>query len=160
VALPPDGCQIALQRALARLVTDPDFRDRVRAEGEAPLPNDLSPLERERLLAAAVAPGMDITRMLHKGFRLGKLRALLPLTCALLGDTRLSREVTHFWAARPATSFYYLDEAAAFCAYLRRRQGGGLRVAFLADVIAYEEAGLRLQGHARQSRVRVGLRCR
>ena len=75
---------LAFQTAMARLIVEPDFRDAVRARG------------RGRAARAAdwprgVAAGDDRIsdrgprhepHPLHKGFRLGKLRALLPLTCS------------------------------------------------------------------------------
>ncbi|MGZ5186283.1 MAG: hypothetical protein ACXWCO_14370 [Caldimonas sp.] len=135
------------QAALARLIVEPDFRDAVRAQGRAALPDELTPLEAARLATIAADRGLDMNRTLHKGFRLGKLRALLPLTCALLTPARLAREVARFWQAHPPASFSFLPEALEFCAFLERRQ---LRSVYLAEVLAYERATLELE------RARVG----
>lgn len=133
------------QSALARLVVDPDFRDGVRGRGAEALPDDLSDLERERLLAVAVDPGLDITLTLHKGFRLAKLLAWIPLTCVVLGRESRTREVAEFWKRRLPVSFYYLEEAVAFCDYLLERVGEGLDIPYLEEVAAYERASLELR---------------
>lgn len=132
----------SFQSFLVRLITDPDFRDRVRADAEAALPGDLSPVERDRLQRVASDPGLDVNRTLHKGFRLGKLRALLPLTCQLLGSRALMREVAAFWAERPPSGFYFLPEALEFCDFLATRP---LRGKYLREVVAFERANLELQ---------------
>lgn len=134
--------EASFQSELARLVVDPDFRDGVRESGEAALCKDLSDLERERLVAIAGDPGLDVTRTLHKGFRLAKLLAWVPLTCAVIPRDVLAREIGDFWQQRPPVSFYFLEEAAAFCEYLLER---GLEVPYLAEVAAYERASLELQ---------------
>ncbi|MCE9660057.1 MAG: hypothetical protein K8R60_15960 [Burkholderiales bacterium] len=138
---------LAFQTALARLIVEPDFRDAVRAEGPAALPGPLTALESSRLVTIASDRGIDMNRTLHKGFRLGKLRALLPLTCSLLPPARLAREVAAFWRANPPASFSFLPEALEFCAFLERRS---LRSVYLAEVLAYERATLELE------RARVG----
>jgi hypothetical protein len=129
------------QSALARLVVDPDFRDGVRERREAALPGELSDLERERLIHVAGHPGLDVTRTLHKGFRLSKLLTWLPLTCSVLDSEALAREVGEFWRLRLPVTFYYLEEAVGFCDHLLERMGAGAE----RDVIAYERASLELQ---------------
>lgn len=138
---------LAFQTALARLIVEPDFRDSVRAEGLAALPGELTTREATRLVTIAADRGLAMNRTLHKGFRLGKLRALLPLTCALLTPSRLAREVALFWQAHPPASFSFLPEALEFCAFLERRR---LRSVYLAEVLAFERATLELE------RARVG----
>jgi hypothetical protein len=133
------------QSALARLVVDPDFRDAVRGRGESALPGGLSGLERERLTAVAGHPGLDVTRTLHKGFRLSKLLTWLPLTCSMLDSETLGRELGEFWRRRLPVSFYYLEEAVAFCDYLLERVEEGLEAPCLGEVAAYERASLELQ---------------
>jgi len=130
---------------MARLVVDPDFRDRVSSFGESALPPDLGSRERQRLIFAAGSKGIDITRTLHKGFRLGKILSLLPLTCSVMGNTRLARQIDLFWKEHSSVSFYYLEEALAFCSFIERRIHAGLRIAYLAEIIAYERARLELQ---------------
>ena len=76
------------QTCLVQLIVDPDYRDRVRALGNDALGASLTERERARLCRIAANLGLDINRTLHKGFRLGKLRAMLPLTCQLLGAAR------------------------------------------------------------------------
>lgn len=131
----------AFQSAMMRLVTDPDFRDDVRAHGAAACAR-LTPREAARLDRIAVDPGVDINRTLHKGFRFGKLRSLLPLTCHRLGPQRLAREVARFWQDHPPAGFSFLPEALDFCDVLASR---GLRLRHLDEVLAYERAVLELQ---------------
>ena len=88
-------------------------------------------------------PGLASTAPCTKGFRLGKLRGLLPFTCRLLGTRRLCDELARFWSAHPPASFYFLPEAVDFCDYLRSRK---LRLRYLDEVIAYERATLELEG--------------
>lgn len=130
------------QTCLARLIVDPDYRDRVRALGAPALEASVTERESARLCNIAADPGVDINRTLHKGFRLGKLRAMLPLTCQLLGTKRLAREVAAFWKQHPPSSFYFLPEALEFCGFLERRQ---LRVKYLDEVMAYERATLEIE---------------
>lgn len=135
------------QATMVRLIADPDFRDRVRSREKHSLPNALSSREADRLLVIANSRGLDVNRTLHKGFRLGKLRALLPLTCQALGSRRLGREASAFWLAHPPTSFYFLPEAIQFCDFLASRPHLGR---YVADARAYERATLELQ------RARIG----
>ncbi|MFY9821329.1 MAG: hypothetical protein WAM82_08100 [Thermoanaerobaculia bacterium] len=136
----------AFQSALARLIVDPDFRDDVRERREVALVADLTARERERLLAVSVDRGLDITRTLHKGFRLGKLLTYLPLTRILLDRDTLAREVGEFWRRRPPVSFYFLEEALAFCDYLLERvRTGDVEACYLEEITAYERAALELQ---------------
>ena len=137
--------QRAFQAAVARLVVDPAFRDRVRAKGTAALDHELTSLERERVLAIVDEQGLDATRSLHKSFRLTKLYATLPLTRQLLGSKRLIKEIGDFWEANPSDSHYFIDEAIAFCDFLLQRIRGGLRARYLDEIAAYERANLNLR---------------
>jgi hypothetical protein len=133
------------QTALARLIVEPDFRDAVRAAGAGALDDtglELTLCERSRLALIAHDRGVDLNRTLHKGFRLGKLRAMLPLTCTLLTPARLAREVALFWQRCPPSSFYFLPEALQFCDFLAQRR---VRSVYLAEVLAYERATLELE---------------
>jgi hypothetical protein len=131
----------AFQSALLRLIVNPAFRDAVRAPGALPA-SDLTVVEANRLRRIAADPGLDTNRTLHKGFRMGKLRTLLPLTCTLLGPKRLGREVAAFWQRQPPAGFSFLPEALEFIAFLRKRR---LRVRYLDEVLAYEHATLELE---------------
>lgn len=130
---------------MARLVVDSSYQDNVRSNGASALVGDLTVLERKRLAAIAFDRGLGATRMLYKGFRLSKLYATLPLTCALLGKRRLVREVNLFWAARPSISLYYFEEAFGFCDQLKKRLRTGLKVTYLDEVMAYECGCLELR---------------
>ncbi|HEX8502975.1 MAG TPA: hypothetical protein VF659_20495 [Pyrinomonadaceae bacterium] len=153
----PEGgvTQVAFQSALARLVTDLDFRADVRGRGRAALPEGVSEVESERLLAAAGDRGLDAARTIYKGFRLSKLLLTLPLTNTLLGPERMTAEVSAFWEGRPPVSFYYVEEALAFCEHLLGRAGAGPRVPYLREVVCYERASLVLE-RARLAGERAG----
>jgi hypothetical protein len=134
------------QACLARLVTETELSVRVLAEGTcafgAPV---LTDRESRRLRAIAGSPGLAITRKLHRGFRLGKLLSMLPLTCARLGDELLGEQATAFWRERPSRSFYFWEEAISFCDFLAARAAGDRPLPFLAEVVRYERASLLLQ---------------
>lgn len=129
------------QDAMVRLILDPDFRDRVAAGDDVP-GGELDARETARLQRIARDPGLGINRTLHKGFRLGKLRGLLPFTCRVLGTRRLCDELARFWRDHPPASFYFLPEAVDFCDWLVQRR---LRLRYLDDVVAYERATLELE---------------
>ena len=136
--------QVAFQAALARLLVEDDFRDAVRAGGEAALEGDLTPVERRRLVAVASDPGLGITRTLHDGWRFSKVLLMLPATCAVLGNERLSAEVQAFWKTRVPRSLYFHAEAIAFCDYLMQHQSR-LRLLHLDELVAFERASLVLR---------------
>lgn len=129
------------QETMVRLIVDPDYRDRI-ADGREARDAALTERETARLRRIAADPGLDINRTLHKGFRLGKLRGLLPFTCRLLGTRRLCSELAGFWREHPPASFYFLPEAVDFCDWLAPRR---LRLRYLDDVVAYERATLELE---------------
>ena len=145
---------VVFQRWLAQLVVDPALRDRLLATGVAP-EEDLDALERQRLLHVAAHPGLSVNHMLHRGFRLGKLKALLPLTCVVLKSPRLQTAVERFWAEHPPRTFYFLPEAIEFCSFLLSQP---TRSKYLREVVAFERAHLELQrarqGHAPRQTVR------
>jgi hypothetical protein len=137
--------QRAFQTAIARLVVDPAFRDRVRATGTAALGGELTSLEEQRVMSIVDEKGLDATRTLHKSFRLTKLYATLPLTRQLLGPTRLAKEIGAFWEVIPSDSHYFMDESIAFCDFLKKRLSSGLRIKHLEEILAYERANLSLR---------------
>jgi len=142
------------QSLLVRLVTDPDFRLSVRTQGTPP-DSELTPLERRRLAAVADDAGVDTNRMLHLGFRLGKLKALLPMTSAWLTGPALHDRAQQFWSTHPPRTFYFLPEAVEFCQFLLACSHPG---SHLHQIAAFECAHLNLQrsdiGQPRQQRVR------
>lgn len=138
--------EAAFQSAFARLVTDAAFRDSFRLGGRpGPAAEELSEREIRDLTELARSRGLDVMRKLHLGFRLNKLFSTLPLTCRLLGNARMAVEAGRFWQRRPSSSFYFLEEAEAFAGYLQSRLDEGMRVAYLADVLAYESALMALK---------------
>ena len=135
---------VIFQTELARLITNPQFRAKVREVGATALAEELTLLERRRLLAVAASPGLDVTWSLHKGFRLNKLLSRMPFTCALLDDDVLAREIGLFWDKTPPTSFYFTAEASAFCDHLLER-AAELAIPCMEEVVALERATLLLQ---------------
>ncbi|MEZ5702924.1 MAG: hypothetical protein R3E42_14755 [Burkholderiaceae bacterium] len=89
---------------MAQLVVDPALSEQMRREGIA-AQADLSALERERLLHVACDPGLAVNHTLHRGFRLGKIKALLPLTTTLLQGAPLQTALERFWARHPRLLF-------------------------------------------------------
>jgi hypothetical protein len=136
--------QRRFQALMARLVIDPDFRDRVRREGDAALGDDLTTVEKRRLSGVARSKGVEMARTLHKGWRLGKILSMLPLTHTALGDDLLARELSAFWQAQPPRSLYFRDEAIAFCDHLASSSRCRQEIPFLEEVAAYERAQLEL----------------
>jgi len=137
--------QQSFQATLTRLVLDPDFRDLLRTEGIAAGANDLTEVERKRLVTILDDKGLDVTRVLHKSFRLTKLYSALPLTRRLIRPTRLAELIGDFWDANPPISHYFIDEAIAFCDFLEDRIQSGLDVKYLAEIVRYERANLSLR---------------
>lgn len=137
--------QRCFQATVARLVIDPDFRERVSVHKVAALDSDLTTLEQQRVMAILSAKGLDATRTLHKSFRLTKIYTLLPLTRALLGPNRLASEISSFWKADLPVSHYFMEEAIGFCDFLRKRLSSGLRIKYLEEIVVYEQANLELR---------------
>ena len=137
--------QPAFQAVVARLVIDPDFRDLLRVKGVSACESDLTGLEQKRLATILFDKGLDVTRTLHKSFRLTKLYYTLPLTRVLLGPDRLAKLIGAFWKANPSVSHYFVDESIAFCEFLQNRLRAGLRIKYLTEIVAYERARLNLK---------------
>lgn len=108
-------------RGLALLVADPGVvrtaraGDRGWAEGI-----DLSPLERDRLVAMAGDGRMEVLCGLYRSNRLTALVRTVPALVDGLGD-RLHDTVSAFWAGSPRTDLQFRSEGAAFCRFVRGR---------------------------------------
>ncbi|MGA9771225.1 MAG: hypothetical protein WBV94_19480 [Blastocatellia bacterium] len=137
--------QECFQSIVARLVSDPEFRDSVRAHGIPAPDGELTTLEQERVISIARGRGIDAARTLHKSFRLTKIYTMMPLTRALLGPDRLATEISSFWKAKLPVSHYFIEEAIAFCDFLRDRICSGLQIKYLEEIVAYERANLELR---------------
>jgi len=106
------------ERALVRMVVDPELADRV-AAGTAALDGyDLSPRERARLIAIAPQKGLAIGTLFHRSFRISKLAYTLPNTLKALGGERLSTLLYDYWGEYPAVIEYYDREAERFALWL------------------------------------------
>lgn len=131
------------QSQLMRLVVDATFREQAAADARMFADDtDLTPRERRRLTAVARSDGLGITVMLHRGWRLGKLLSLLPLTCSILGPDRLAAELRAFWRDRLPDSLYFHDEAVAFADHVAQREELLVDVPELRAVVAHERARL------------------
>jgi len=141
-----DLSQRAFQAALARVVIEPEFRDLV-ASGGVFSNEGLTELERRRLAECSQDRGMDVTRMLHKGWRLTKLMAMTPLTCAVLGE-HLIDEASTFWRLNPPTSLYFLDEALGFLDHIDASRPEGVPAEKLNAIVAHERSLLKSRQEA------------
>ena len=140
----------AFQTELARLISDPAAA----VDSQISALPGLSAKERVRLLAIAHSPGLGITQKLHRGFRVGKLLSLLPLTCALLGETALADLAQVFWRACPSRSFHFWEEATEFAEFVLAQDEP---IRHLAEVVSYERASLRLRCEAEAPGARIVL---
>jgi hypothetical protein len=109
------------ERALARMVVDPELADRVAADPAALAEYNLSPRERERLAAIAPQKGLAIGTLFHRSFRISKLAYTLPNTLKALGSERLSTLLYEYWNEYPAVIEYYDREAERFALWLLNR---------------------------------------
>ncbi len=107
------------QRALARMVSNPDYRRVVAGDPEAALaPLQLDPREKKRLAAFSVDPGMRVNTVLYRANRLAPIYAAMPRTCAALGDT-LSEVLRGFWTSNELEDLQFPNEVARFVTFLR-----------------------------------------
>ncbi|GGD29049.1 hypothetical protein [Nocardioides daphniae] len=131
----------AFQRLQAALVLDREQAARI-ARGElGELGEQLTDVERERLVSQASDPGMRLTRTLHHGWRFTKLLTLMPLTFGVGDPDELAERVREFWAGHLPHGLYFEAEAARFAVFLVRRTPVGTA---LADAAALEGAMLAL----------------
>ena len=74
---------------------------------------------------------------------------MLPMTCACLGDDHLTTQAQAFWRARPSRSFYFWEEALAFCDFLLAPEGLAAATEgappFLEPMVQHERLALLLQ---------------
>ncbi|MDX2182278.1 MAG: hypothetical protein SFV18_21990 [Bryobacteraceae bacterium] len=113
------------ERALARIVVDPELADRVAADASALDGYILTPRERERLAAIAPQKGLAIGTLFHRSFRISKLAYTLPNTLKALGSERLSTLLHEYWKEYPAVIEYYDREAERFALWLLKREKAG-----------------------------------
>jgi hypothetical protein len=139
----------AFQSQMARLIADPASVDELDSSDA-----DLSADEQLRLRVIARSPGLGITQKLHRGFRIGKLLSLLPLTCALLGQEALAELAVRFWRAFPSRSFHFWEEAVAFADFVLAEE---LPTRLVDEVVSYERASLRLRCEAEAPGARIVL---
>lgn len=116
------------QRAQVAMVLDREVAHRVARGDLAPWDADLSPRERDRLVAQATDAGLALSRKLHKGWRLTKLLTLLPVTFRVGDPVLLSDLVDAYWRDHLPQGLYFEAEAAGFAAYVADRVPAGTAV--------------------------------
>ncbi len=108
----------AYQRAQVAMLVEPDAVRRVAGGDLTPWVDDLTPPERERLLAQAADAGLALSRKLHQGWRLTKLLTLLPITFRVGDPALLARLVDAYWRDHLPQGLYFEAEAAAFAGFV------------------------------------------
>lgn len=124
------------QQALSALVADPELVVDVRAGREEALDrHELDELERSRLVAMCLHPGMSVNCTLVRSNRLIPLVMQLPTVCEVLGEGR--RGVLDRYWADGDRSVHYRREGEHFAAFLRAELAAGrLDVAGLGEALA------------------------
>lgn len=130
----------AFQRAMVDMSASVELCMRIQKDADAVLAGyDLTPLERERLAAAANQAGMKINCMIYRSNRLGPINAQLPGTCHLLGGKGLRAVAEGFWVEHPVPLRNAPTEVRAFAAYVRRQiDAGAVAEPLLPEVLAWE----------------------
>lgn len=129
----------AFQHAVVELTLAPDMADRLCGGDTGVLASyDLTPRERERLIAVAGQRGMAVHRTLARGNRLEVIFGAFPMTCILLRPL-LRGLVDELWAAHRPSHYQLAEEADVFVALVERKiADGSLTIAYLPEVFGYE----------------------
>ena len=130
------------QHALSDLVMSRRFCAAVQEDpGEALAGYDLDARERERLAVIARQPGMRISAMIHRSFKVGVLAGRLPLTCAVLGSAGITRVMGGYLAEHMPRTLYFNQETRLFGVYvLEQLARGAFDYPFLEEVLRLELA--------------------
>ncbi len=130
------------QHALSDLVMSRRFCAAVQEDpGEALAGYDLDLRERERLAAIAGQPGVRISAMIHRSFKVGVLAGRLPLTCTLLGSAGIARVIGGYLAEQMPRTMYFNQEIRRFGVYvLEQLARGAFDYPFLEEVLRLELA--------------------
>lgn len=109
------------QQALADLVAAPERCQTLRDAHDPGVhlrAYDLTPRERDRLVAIARHDGMSANCTVYRSNRLTPIVLNLPDTCAALGP-HFRSTVDRFWASHPTENFvHFLVESARFAGFL------------------------------------------
>ncbi|HEU4328095.1 MAG TPA: hypothetical protein VFS21_33470 [Roseiflexaceae bacterium] len=132
----------AFQHALSDLVMSRHFCTAVQADpSEALAAYDLDARERERLAAIARQPGVRVSAMIHRSFKVGVLAGRLPLTCAVLGPNGIARVIGGYLAEQMPRTMYFNQEIRRFGAsVLEQIARGALDYPYLEEVLRLEIA--------------------
>jgi len=129
------------QRALSEMTVYPVLAAQVRRDGDMALAAyRLSPRERERLVAVARHPGMDLNCTLARGNRFGPIVDVLPLTCTLIKPW-LRELLDELWKVNRPDNYQLSGEEDAFAGFLQAKLASGeFSHPYLAEVLEYEIA--------------------
>lgn len=132
----------AFQHALSDLVMSRRFCAAVQADpSEALADYDLDARERQRLAAIARQPGVRISAMIHRSFKVGVLAGRLPLTCTVLGSDGIARVIGGYLAEQMPRTMYFNQEIHRFGAcVLDQIRHGTLDYPYLEEVLRLELA--------------------
>lgn len=99
---------------------------------------ELTPLERDRIIAIVSQPGMSVHCSLARGNRLEVVFYAFPMTCVLLGS-RLRGLIDELWKQHRPTNYQLAGEECAFAEFIGGRiAAGGLSIEYLPEILAYE----------------------
>lgn len=123
------------------MVAAPEIRERVLEQSGKYLKGfDLTELERRRLLAIAVQPGMRVNTAIHRANRITPLDHSVPFTLFLLGD-RLRDLFQRYWSENPTENLQIPAECERFAAFLEAEiRAGRIVDPYLEEVLAFERA--------------------
>jgi hypothetical protein len=144
----------AFQQALVDLTLAPRKARTLRQGDTSVLAHfDLTPRERERLLAVVRQPGMSVTCSLARGNRFEVIAETFPMTCVLL-EPVLRQLLEELWAEWRPTNYQLTGEEAAFATLLaRKRAEDEFPIEYLDEIFAYE---LACQEMANKMRTQTG----
>jgi hypothetical protein len=109
---------------------------------------DLTPLERERLLAIVRQRGIAVHCSLSRGNRLEVVVNAFPMTCVLL-ESRLRPLMNELWGDHQPGNYQLAGEEVAFAAFISDQiASSALTVEYLPEILAYEQTCLDLTNHS------------
>jgi hypothetical protein len=127
------------QETFCRMVAMPAFRERIVQHPIEALDGlELTPRERQRLIAIAAQPGMRVNTAIHRANRLTPLDQTMPFTCFLLGD-QLAALVERYWLENPTENLQLPAECERFAGFLKREiQDDRITMPYLEEVLVFE----------------------
>lgn len=107
--------------------------------------NELSDLERRRLISIANQRGMRVNTAIHRANRLASIAQTLPFTCFLISECR--QEIfDRYWAAHPTENLQLPVESERFAKFLIEEiEEGRIEHPYLGEVVAFERICTKLR---------------